>query len=74
MAIAKAVDDAAPVRFVQIGTAGGEETISLAAAALRSSAIELMGSGLKSVPMWKLLEWQSTASLRPQRRRSSSLR
>lgn len=56
VAIAKAVDDAAPVRFVQIGTAGGEETISLAAAALRSSAIELMGSGLKSVPMWKLLE------------------
>jgi NADPH:quinone reductase-like Zn-dependent oxidoreductase len=48
-AIAKTVEDGTPVRFVQIGEAGGESTVALPAAALRSSAIVLMGSGLKSV-------------------------
>jgi NADPH:quinone reductase-like Zn-dependent oxidoreductase len=55
-AIAKAQEDARPVRFVQIGSAGGQETIALPSAALRSSAIQLMGSGLKSVEMAKLLQ------------------
>ena len=55
-AIAKGVEDAHPVRFVQVGEAAGESTVALPAAALRSSAIQLMGSGLKSVPMAKLLE------------------
>ena len=55
-AIARAVEDAHPVRFIQVGEAAGEPTVALPAAALRSSAIQLMGSGLKSVPMPKLLE------------------
>jgi NADPH:quinone reductase-like Zn-dependent oxidoreductase len=48
-AIARGVEDAHPVRFVQIGSAAGKDTIDLPSAALRSSAIMLMGSGLKSV-------------------------
>ena len=55
VAIAKAVEDATPVRFVHVGGSSGEEEIALPGAALRSSAIQLMGSGLKSVPMPKLL-------------------
>lgn len=55
-AIARNVEDGHRVRFVQIGSASGENSIDLPAAALRSSAIELMGSGLKSVTMDKLLE------------------
>jgi NADPH:quinone reductase-like Zn-dependent oxidoreductase len=54
VAIAKAVDDATPVRFVHVGGASREENIELPGAALRSSAIMLMGSGLKSVPMSSL--------------------
>ncbi|WP_146685892.1 quinone oxidoreductase family protein [Bradyrhizobium canariense] len=46
---AKAGADAVPIRFVQIGSASGSD-ITLPSAALRSSAIELMGSGLGSVP------------------------
>lgn len=56
VAIAKAVEDAHPVRFVQVGEAGGEHTIELPAAALRSSAIELMGSGIRSVPLPMLMD------------------
>ena len=56
MAIARFTEDATPVRFVQVGSAAGEPEISLPAAALRSSAIVLMGSGLKSVPLAGLLE------------------
>ena len=56
VAIAKAVDDATPVRFVHVGGASGEENIELAGAALRSSAIMLMGSGVKSVRMSVLLD------------------
>ncbi len=48
-AIAKSVEDATPVRFVHVGGASGEESIDLPGAGLRSSAIVLMGSGLKSV-------------------------
>jgi NADPH:quinone reductase-like Zn-dependent oxidoreductase len=55
VAIAKAVEDAHPVRFVQVGEAS-REPVELPAAALRSSAIQIMGSGLKSVPLPKLLE------------------
>jgi NADPH:quinone reductase-like Zn-dependent oxidoreductase len=56
VAIAKAVDDATPVRFVHVGGASGEERIDLPGAALRSSAIMLMGSGVKSVPFPVLLK------------------
>jgi len=55
VAIAKTVVDATPVRFVHVGGASGEEEIALPGAALRSSAIQLMGSGVKSVPFPKLL-------------------
>jgi NADPH:quinone reductase-like Zn-dependent oxidoreductase len=54
VAIAKAVDDARPVRVVQVGSSSGGE-ITLPGAALRSSAIVLMGSGIKSVPLADLL-------------------
>jgi NADPH:quinone reductase-like Zn-dependent oxidoreductase len=56
VAIVKGVDDATPVRFVHVGGASGEETIELPGAALRSSAIVLMGSGVKSVRMTVLLD------------------
>ena len=56
IAIAKAVDDATPVRFVHVGGASGEDEIALPGAALRSSAIQLMGSGVKSVPLPRLLD------------------
>ena len=46
---AKAGKEAVPIRFVQIGTAS-EPNISLPGAVLRSSAIQLMGSGIGSVP------------------------
>jgi len=54
-AVAKAVEGAHPVRFIQVGEAS-RETVELPAAALRSSAIQIMGSGLKSVPFGKLLD------------------
>ncbi len=54
VAIAKAVEDATPVRFVHVGGASGDD-IQLPGAALRSSPIVLMGSGNKSVPMPRLL-------------------
>jgi NADPH:quinone reductase-like Zn-dependent oxidoreductase len=52
-AIAKAVQDCKPVRFVHVGASSGAE-IRLPGAALRSSAITLMGSGIKSVPLPEL--------------------
>jgi NADPH:quinone reductase-like Zn-dependent oxidoreductase len=55
VAIAKTVEDATPVRFVHVGGASGEEEIALPGTALRSSAIQLMGSGVKSVPFPKLI-------------------
>jgi len=55
IAVAKFVEDAHPVRFVQVGGASGEELV-LPSAALRSSAIQIMGSGLKSVPFAKPLD------------------
>ncbi len=55
-AIAKSAEDGRPVRFVHVGAAGGDGAIDLPGAALRSSAIVLMGSGLKSVPLSGLLD------------------
>lgn len=46
--------DGVPVRYVQIGAASGAD-ITLPGAALRSSALQLMGSGIGSVPMRRLL-------------------
>lgn len=54
-AIAKGTPDAHRVRFVQVGASSGHENIELPCAALRSSAIELLGSGLRSVPITTLL-------------------
>jgi NADPH:quinone reductase-like Zn-dependent oxidoreductase len=48
-AIAKAVEDGSPVRFVHVGEASQQQSIDLPGAALRSSAIMLMGSGVKSL-------------------------
>jgi NADPH:quinone reductase-like Zn-dependent oxidoreductase len=56
VAIAKAVENGHPVRFVHVGGASREENIELPGAALRSSSIQLMGSGVKSVPFPKLLD------------------
>lgn len=56
VAIAKAVEDGTPVRFVHVGGASREENIELPGAALRSSAIMLMGSGAKSVRLSVLLQ------------------
>jgi NADPH:quinone reductase-like Zn-dependent oxidoreductase len=55
VAIAKAVDDGTAVRFVHVGGASREENIELPGAALRSSSIVLMGSGVKSVRLPVLL-------------------
>ena len=54
IAAAKAGADAVPIRFVQVGSAGGADII-LPSAVLRSSAIELMGSGIGSIPMARLI-------------------
>jgi NADPH:quinone reductase-like Zn-dependent oxidoreductase len=48
LAGAKAGADAVPIRFVQIGSVSGSD-ITLPSAVLRSSAIELMGSGIGSI-------------------------
>jgi NADPH:quinone reductase-like Zn-dependent oxidoreductase len=52
---AKAGADAVPIRFVQVGSASGPD-ITLPSAALRSSAIALMGSGLGSIPRDRLVK------------------
>lgn len=54
IAAARAGADAVPIRFVQVGSASGPE-ISLPSAVLRSSAITLMGSGIGSVPLDRML-------------------
>jgi len=51
---AKAAPEAVPIRFVQIGSVSGAN-ISLPGAALRSSSLVLMGSGLKSVPLNRII-------------------
>jgi NADPH:quinone reductase-like Zn-dependent oxidoreductase len=52
---AKTGKDAVPIRFVQIGSMSGAD-ITLPSAALRSSAITLMGSGIGSVPMERMFQ------------------
>lgn len=54
VAAAKPHSDRRPIRFVQIGSAGGPE-IAFPAAILRSSPIEAMGSGLGSIGMDRLV-------------------
>jgi NADPH:quinone reductase-like Zn-dependent oxidoreductase len=51
---AKAGPEAVPIRFVQVGSASGPD-ITLPSAVLRSSAIELMGSGIGSIPLARLV-------------------
>ncbi|WP_323123506.1 quinone oxidoreductase family protein [Burkholderia alba] len=55
IAVAKAGPAGRPIRYVQIGAIGGAD-ISLPGAALRSSALQLMGSGIGSVPFPRLLK------------------
>jgi NADPH:quinone reductase-like Zn-dependent oxidoreductase len=50
VAAAKAGKDGVPIRFVQIGALSGGN-ITLPSAALRSSALVLMGSGIGSIPL-----------------------
>ena len=52
---AKAGKDAVPIRFVHIGAVSASN-ITLPSAALRSSAITLMGSGIGSIPLDRLLK------------------
>ena len=54
IAAAKAGADAVPIRFVQVGSVSGQD-ITLPSAVLRSSAIELMGSGIGSIPLDRLV-------------------
>lgn len=51
---AKAGAEAVPIRFVQIGSTSGSD-ITLPSAVLRASAIELMGSGIGSIPLDRLV-------------------
>jgi NADPH:quinone reductase-like Zn-dependent oxidoreductase len=55
IAAAKHGPDGVPIRFVQIGSISGAN-ITLPGAALRSSALQLMGSGIGSVPFPRLLK------------------
>ena len=54
VAAAKAGPEAVPIRFVQIGAVSGAN-ITLPSAALRSSALQLMGSGIGSVALPRML-------------------
>ena len=51
---AKEGKEAVPIRFIQVGSVSASN-ITLPAAALRSSAIELMGSGIGSIPLERLI-------------------
>jgi NADPH:quinone reductase-like Zn-dependent oxidoreductase len=53
IAAAKAGPEAVPIRYVQIGSISGAD-ITLPSAVLRSSAIELTGSGIGSIPLERL--------------------
>jgi NADPH:quinone reductase-like Zn-dependent oxidoreductase len=54
IAAAKAGPAGVPIRYVQIGSMSGP-SIHLPSAALRSSALQLMGSGMGSIPFPRLL-------------------
>jgi len=60
IAAAKAGKDAVPIRYVQVGSISGAE-ISLPSAVLRSSAITLMGSGIGSIALDRIIN--ATAEL-----------
>jgi NADPH:quinone reductase-like Zn-dependent oxidoreductase len=53
LAAAKAGPEGLPIRFVQIGSLSGTN-ITLPSAALRSSSLQLMGSGIGSIPPQRL--------------------
>ena len=55
IAAAKAGKDEVPTRFIQIGAVSAQN-ISLPSPVLRSSSIQLMGSGIGSVPFDRLLK------------------
>lgn len=55
VAAAKAGKDTIPIRFVQIGSVSAS-TLPLPSAVLRSSAIELMGSGIGSIPLDRIVK------------------
>jgi NADPH:quinone reductase-like Zn-dependent oxidoreductase len=55
MAAAKAGKEGVPIRFVHIGAVSAY-SISLPSPVLRSSALQLMGSGIGSVPFGRLLK------------------
>jgi NADPH:quinone reductase-like Zn-dependent oxidoreductase len=55
IAAATAGPEGMPIRYVEIGSISGSE-ITLPSAALRSSGLILMGSGIASVPLPRLLE------------------
>lgn len=54
-AAARAGKDEVPIRFIHIGAVSAQN-ISLPSSVLRSSAIQLMGSGMGSVPFKRLLK------------------
>ena len=56
IAAAKAGADGVPIRFLHIGGASGAFSISLPSPVLRSSAIQLMGSGMGSIPFNRLVK------------------
>ncbi len=60
VAAARTGKEALPIRYVQVGSISGPE-ISLPSAVLRSSAITLMGSGIGSIPLDRLVN--ATAEL-----------
>jgi NADPH:quinone reductase-like Zn-dependent oxidoreductase len=55
IAAAKSGAEGVPIRFVQIGAVSGSN-IMLPSAVLRSSAVELMGSGINSIPLNRFVE------------------
>lgn len=55
IAAAKAGEDGVPLRFIQIGAVTGPN-ITLPSEVLRASAIQLMGSGIGSVPRERFIE------------------
>jgi NADPH:quinone reductase-like Zn-dependent oxidoreductase len=52
---AKVAPDAVPIRYVEIGAISAPN-ITLPSAIIRSTAIELMGSGIGSIPMPRIVE------------------
>jgi NADPH:quinone reductase-like Zn-dependent oxidoreductase len=55
IAAARAAPEGIPIRYVQIGSMSATN-IALPSAVLRSSALQLMGSGIGSIPLPKLLK------------------